>query len=87
MRDALVMFDRLVTFTNGNLSLDEVSINLNTLDLDTYFYFSDLISSGSIPNILSKYNDIVNRGFDGLSFISGLSRHYREILISKFSDS
>ena len=87
MRDALVMFDRLVTFTNGKLSLDEVSINLNTLDLDTYFYFSDLISSSSIPNILSQYNDIVNRGFDGLSFISGLSRHYREILISKFSDS
>ena len=87
MRDALVMFDRLVTFTNGKLSLNEVSINLNTLDLDTYFNFSDLISSSSIPNILSKYNEIVNKGFDGLSFISGLSRHYREILISKFADS
>ena len=57
------------------------------MDLDTYFYFSDLILSSSIPDILSKYNEIVNRGFDGLSFISGLSRHYREILISKFSDS
>ncbi len=87
MRDALVMFDRLVTFTNGKLSLNEVSINLNTLDLDTYFNFSDLISSSSIPDILSKYNQIVNKGFDGLSFISGLSRHYREILISKFADS
>ena len=87
MRDALVMFDRLVTFTNGKLSLNEVSINLNTLDLDTYFNFSDLISSSSIPDILSKYNEIVNKGFDGLSFISGLSRHYREILISKFADS
>ena len=87
MRDALVMFDRLVTFTNGKLSLNEVSINLNTLDLDTYFNFSDLISSNSIPDILSKYNEIVNKGFDGLSFISGLSRHYREILISKFADS
>ncbi len=87
MRDALVMFDRLVTFTNGKLSLAEVSINLNTLDLDTYFDFSDLISSKSIPDILSKYDEIVNKGFDGLSFINGLSRHYREILISKFSDS
>ncbi|MAS16229.1 MAG: DNA polymerase III, subunit gamma and tau [Flavobacteriaceae bacterium] len=87
MRDALVMFDRLVTFTNGKLSLNEVSVNLNTLDLDTYFNFSDLISSSSIPDILSKYNEIVNKGFDGLSFISGLSRHYREILISKFADS
>jgi len=87
MRDALVMFDRLVTFTNGKLSLNEVSINLNTLDIDTYFDFSDLILSSSIPDILSKYNEIVNKGFDGLSFISGLSRHYREILISKFSDS
>ena len=87
MRDALVMFDRLVTFTNGKLSLDEVSINLNTLDLDTYFNFSDLISSRSIPDILSKYDEIVNKGFDGLSFISGLSRHYREMLISKFADS
>ena len=87
MRDALVMFDRLVTFTNGKLSLNEVSVNLNTLDLDTYFNFSDLISSSSIPDILSKYNEIVNKGFDGLSFISGLSRHYREILISKFANS
>tara|TARA_B100000427_G_scaffold68472_1_gene54834 strand:- start:547 stop:2169 length:1623 start_codon:yes stop_codon:yes gene_type:complete len=87
MRDALVMFDRLVTFTNGKLSLNEVSINLNTLDIDTYFDFSDLILSSSIPDILSKYDEIVNKGFDGLSFISGLSRHYREILISKFSDS
>ncbi len=87
MRDALVMFDRLVTFTNGKLLLNEVSINLNTLDLDTYFNFSDLISLSSIPDILSKYNEIVNKGFDGLSFISGLSRHYREILISKFADS
>jgi len=87
MRDALVMFDRLVTFTNGKLSLSEVSINLNTLDLDTYFDFSDLILSSSIPDILSKYNEIVNKGFDGLSFIGGLSRHYREMLISKFSDS
>ena len=87
MRDALVMFDRLVTFTSGKLSLNEVSINLNTLDLDTYFDFSNLILSCSIPDILSKYNEIVNKGFDGLSFISGLSRHYREMLISKFSDS
>ena len=87
MRDALVMFDRLVTFTNGNLSLNEVSVNLNTLDLDTYFNFSDLILSSSIPDILSRYSEIVNKGFDGLSFISGLSRHYREVLISKFSDS
>ena len=87
MRDALVMLDRLVTFTNGNLSLNEVSINLNTLDLDTYFNFSNLILSSSIPDILSKYNEIVNKGFDGLSFITGLSRHYREMLISKFSDS
>ena len=81
MRDALVMFDRLVTFTNGKLSLNEVSINLNTLDLDTYFNFSDLILSSSIPDILSKYNEIVNKGFDGLSFISGLSRHYRDCLL------
>ncbi|MFL2628881.1 MAG: DNA polymerase III subunit gamma/tau [Candidatus Marisimplicoccus sp.] len=87
MRDALVMFDRLVTFTNGKLSLNEVSINLNTLDIDTYFDFSNLILSSSIPDILSKYNEIVNKGFEGLSFISGLSRHYREMLISKFSDS
>ena len=57
------------------------------MDLDTYFNFSDLISSSSIPDILSKYNEIVNKGFDGLSFISGLSRHYREVLISKFADS
>ena len=57
MRDALVMFDRLVTFTNGNLSLKDVSINLNTLDIDTYFKFSELIFSSTIPEILIKYNE------------------------------
>ena len=87
MRDALVMFDRLVTFTNGNLSLKDVSINLNTLDIDTYFKFSELIFSSSIPEILTKYNEIVKMGFDGLSFIDGLSKHFREMLILKYSDS
>ena len=87
MRDALVMFDRLVTFTNGNLSLKDVSINLNTLDIDTYFKFSELIFSSSIPEILTKYNEIVKMGFDGLSFIDGLAKHFREMLILKYSDS
>ena len=87
IRDSLSMFDRLVSFTDSNLTMDEVTANLNVLDYETYFELSKLIISKDIPGILTKYNDIFIRGFDDVNLLNGLSRHLREILISKLGSS
>jgi len=87
IRDSLSMFDRLVSFTDSNLTTDEVTANLNVLDYETYFELSTLIISKDIPGILTKYNDIFIRGFDDVNLLNGLSRHLREILISKLGSS
>ena len=87
IRDSLSMFDRLVSFTDSNLTTDEVTANLNVLDNETYFELSTLIISKDIPGILTKYNDIFIRGFDDVNLLNGLSRHLREILISKLGSS
>ena len=87
IRDALSMFDRLVSFTDSNLTITDVTLNLNVLDYETYFDLSSLIKNKDIPGILTNYNDIFSRGFDDVNFLSGLSRHLREILISKIGSS
>ena len=87
IRDSLSMFDRLVSFTDSNLTMDEVTANLNVLDYETYFELSTLIIKKDIPGILTKYNDIFIRGFDDVNLLNGLSRHLREILISKLGSS
>ena len=87
IRDSLSMFDRLVSFTDSNLTINEVTTNLNVLDYETYFELSTLIISKDIPGILTTYNDIFVRGFDDVNLLNGLSRHLREILISKLGSS
>ena len=87
IRDSLSMFDRLVSFTDSNLTINEVTTNLNVLDYETYFELSALIISKDIPGILTIYNDIFVRGFDDVNLLNGLSRHLREILISKLGSS
>ena len=87
IRDSLSMFDRLVSFTDSNLNIADVTSNLNVLDYDTYFDLSSLIKNKDIPGILTKYNDVFSRGFDDVNFLNGLSRHLREMLISKLDYS
>ena len=81
IRDSLSIFDRLVSFTDSNLTISEVTLNLNVLDFDTYFKISELINKKDIPGILNLYNDIYIKGFDDLNFLNGLSKHLRELLI------
>ena len=87
IRDSLSMFDRLVSFTNSNLSIDEVTSNLNILDYESYFEFTSLIFKKDIPGILSMYDKIYNRGIDDVNFLNGISKHFREILINKLVKS
>lgn len=87
IRDSLSIFDRLVSYTNSNLSIEEVTSNLNIIDFDVYFNLTDLIYQKNIPEILYLYNDIYTRGFDDLSFIYGLLKHLRELLLNKFENN
>ena len=87
IRDSLSMFDRLVSFTSSNLTIDEVTSNLNILDYKSYFDLSSLITNKDIPGILSMYDKIYNRGVDDVNFLNGISKHFRELLINKLDES
>ena len=87
IRDSLSIFDRLVSFTDYNLTLDEVTSNLNIIDFNTYFRLSDLINNKDIPGILYLYNEIYNKGFDDLNFLNGLSKHLRELLVYRLNSN
>ena len=87
IRDSLSLFDRLVSFTDSNLTIDEVTFNLNVLDFETYFSLTRLINKKDIPGILNLYNNIYINGYDDLDFLDGLSKHLRELLIHKLGSS
>lgn len=83
MRDALSIFDRVVSFSGTNLTRQAVTENLNVLDYDTYFKATDLILENNIPELLLLFNDCLSRGFDGHHFIAGLASHFRDLLVCK----
>ena len=87
LRDALSIFDRLVNFTDGNITKELAYKNLNILDHDTYFKATDLILKNDITSCLLLFNDIINKGFNGQHFIDGICIHFRDLLISKSSES
>ncbi|WP_335966908.1 DNA polymerase III subunit gamma/tau [Galbibacter sp. PAP.153] len=81
MRDALSIFDRVVSFTGKNLTRQAVTENLNVLDYQTYFEITDLILDGNIPKLLIDFNNILSLGFDGHHFVAGLASHFRDLLV------
>jgi DNA polymerase-3 subunit gamma/tau len=83
LRDALSIFDRLVNFTDGNITKELAYKNLNILDHDVYFKAINLILGNDITNCLLLFNEILNQGFNGQHFIDGLCLHFRDLLISK----
>lgn len=83
MRDALSIFDRVVSFSGAELTRQAVTENLNVLDYDEYFDTTDLILDNDIPKVLVQFNSIISRGFDGHHFISGLASHFRDLLVAK----
>ena len=87
LRDALSIFDRLVNFTNANITKDLVYKNLNILDHDVYFKATELILNNDIINSLLLFNEINNQGFSGQHFIDGLCLHFRDLLVSKSSET
>ena len=83
MRDALSIYDRVVSFSGNDLTRQAVTENLNVLDYDTYMQVTDLILENNIPQLLVKFNDILSNGFDGHHFIAGLASHFRDLLVCK----
>ncbi|MCB0436643.1 MAG: DNA polymerase III subunit gamma/tau, partial [Mangrovimonas sp.] len=83
MRDALSIFDRVVSFSGKNLTRQAVTENLNVLDYETYFKSTDLILENNIPDLLLQFNDILAKGFDGHHYIAGLASHFRDLLVCK----
>jgi DNA polymerase III subunit gamma/tau len=83
MRDALSIFDRVVSFSGKELTRKAVTENLNVLDYDEYFKTTDLILENKIPEVLVHFNSILSKGFEGLHFISGLASHFRDLLVAK----
>lgn len=83
LRDALSMFDQIVSFSNKNISYQSVIDNLNILDYDYYFRIVDNIAKEDAAQTLLVLDHVLNSGFDGGHFISGLSSHIRNLLVSK----
>ncbi len=83
LRDALSIFDRVVSFSGKNLTRQAVTENLNVLDYETYFKTTTLILENNIPQLLLEFNQILTQGFDGHHFIAGLASHFRDLLVCK----
>ncbi|QOD61044.1 DNA polymerase III subunit gamma/tau [Polaribacter haliotis] len=83
MRDALSIFDRVVSFSGKNLTREAVTENLNVLDYETYFNMTDLVLENKIPDVLNTFNSVLGKGFEGHHFINGLASHFRDLLVAK----
>lgn len=87
MRDALSIFDRVVSFSGKELTRAAVTENLNVLDYDTYFTTTDLILEHNIPQLLVLFSKTLAKGFEGHHFINGLASHFRDLLVCRHEDT
>jgi DNA polymerase-3 subunit gamma/tau len=81
LRDALSIFDRIVTFAGNTVTYKDAVENLNILDHDYYFRATDLVLQGDIPGSMLLFDEVVNSGFNGHEFINGLATHFRNLLM------
>lgn len=87
MRDALSIFDRVVSYCGNHLTRKAVAENLNVLDFDYYLQMTDMIIKNQIPQLLLAYDDILSKGFDAHHFVMGMATHFRNLLVSKNPES
>lgn len=87
MRDALSIFDRVVSFCGKELTREAVTENLNVLDYQTYFTLTNQIIEGAIPEVLVHFDTILKKGFDPHHFIAGLASHFRDLLVARTSQT
>ena len=82
MRDALSLFDQMVSFTQGDLTYNKVIESLNVLDYEYYFRLTDLILESKTPQCMLLFNEVLNKGFEGNIFIEGAASHFRDLLVN-----
>ncbi len=83
MRDALSIFDRVVSFAGKKLTRKAVAENLNLLDIEVYFRTTELILQEDIPGLLVYFNEILSQGFEGQHYIAGLASHFRNLMVCR----
>ena len=83
MRDALSLFDQMVSYTQGNVTYQGVIGSLNILDYDYYFRFTDLFLEHKVSETMLLFDEVLRRGFDGGNFITNLTAHLRDLLVSR----
>ena len=83
MRDALSIFDQLVSFCGTNISYEQAIAVLNVLDTDYYFRLVDAALAAEVSNALLLLNEVLTKGFDAGHFVTGLAQHLRDVLVSK----
>ena len=81
MRDALSIFDRMISYAGEKLTAKHVSLNLNILDYDSYLGITELLHKGDLHNCVLRFNELLELGFDGYHFINGLSKHFRDLMM------
>ena len=82
MRDALSLFDQMVSFTQGDLTYAKVISSLNVLDYEYYFRLTDLVLDGKTSQALLLFNEVLTKGFEGNIFIEGAAAHFRDLLVN-----
>lgn len=83
LRDALSIFDQIVSYCDNNITYDAVIKNLNILDYDYYFRLTDSLHEGKIHEALVIFDEILEHGFDGHNFLIGMGSHFRNLLVCK----
>lgn len=83
MRDALSIFDQIVSFCGKNITYQDTIKNLNVLDYEVYFKITETLLAGNYPEALLIFDDVLKKGFEGGYFINGLASHYRDLLVCK----
>ena len=87
LRDSLTILDRVINYTNGNITLEKTSQILNILDTDTYIELSDFILKAELNNAILSFNEISDKGFGEKDFLEGLVEHFRNLIVVKASNS
>ena len=87
MRDALSIFDRIVSFSNDTITAEHVSVNLSILDFDTYLQITKQLIEGDIRGVILSFDQVLSKGFDGHQFIVGLASHFRDLWMCKHPDT
>ena len=83
LRDALSIFDQIVSFSGGNITYKQTIENLNVLDVDNYFKTVDFLLCDEPSSALLLFDDILSNGFEAQHFISGLAKHFRNLLVAQ----